>query len=149
MTDNICRYKSNKTGRTYNIKRHYTCQSDYVIYLVGCKLCPAQYVGQTTKTMSFRHQRHRTEIKTSADGIGEHFYNHAKTLGLNVKATSDFEELMENLTLVIIASVDPTSKNAQQNLDRLEKDFQHRLMTMNIHGGMNRRDETKRNKKNK
>ena len=56
---------------------------------------------------------------------------------------------MEYLTLVIIASVDPKSKNAQQNLNRLEKDFQHRLMTMNIHGGMNQRDETKRNKKNR
>ena len=67
--DNVQEYKSKKTGRTYKIRRHYTCQSDFVSYLVDCHPCPAQYVGQTTKSMSYRHQRHRAEIKSAADGI--------------------------------------------------------------------------------
>ena len=94
-----------------------------------------------------RHQRHRSEIKSAADGLGEHFYDHAVELGLNLKNSKDFDTLMNHLNITIIASVEPGRKYSQDHLDRLETDLQHRLMTMSVHGGMNRRDEIKRTRR--
>ena len=41
-------------------------------------------------------------------------------------------------------SVEETKPGNAARLDRLEADMQHRLMTMDIHGGMNIREENKR-----
>ena len=84
MDDEVTKWKSNKTGRSYTIKKHYTCQTTYFVYLATCHLCQAQYIGQTTRTMQKRHYGHRAEVKTAADGLGEHFHQHAAELGLDV-----------------------------------------------------------------
>ena len=55
MTDGKTKWKSNKTGRQYNINRHYTCNTSNCIYLGECILCPAQYIGQTTSTLQKCH----------------------------------------------------------------------------------------------
>ena len=54
MDDEVTRWKSNKTGRSYTIRRHYTCQTTYCVYLATCHLCQAQYIGQTIRTMQKR-----------------------------------------------------------------------------------------------
>jgi hypothetical protein len=48
-------FTSNFTGRTYKMRNRLTCKSSYIVYLVTCKRCPAQYVGVTTNTMMERH----------------------------------------------------------------------------------------------
>jgi hypothetical protein len=64
--------RSNKTKRAYEIRRHYTCQTTFCVYLATCTLCQAQYIGQT-----------KSEVKTAADdGLGEHF--HAVAMGLDL-----------------------------------------------------------------
>ena len=73
MKDGVKKWTSSKTGRNYNIRRHYTCQTTFCVYLATCKLCQSQYIGQTTKTMQRRHYGHRSEVKTAADGLGEQF----------------------------------------------------------------------------
>jgi hypothetical protein len=40
--------------------------------------------------------------------------------------------------------VEPNKNNSQKNLDRLEGKLQKKFMTMEYHGGINLRDETKR-----
>ena len=140
--EGITNWKSNKTGRQYKIRRHYTCQTRYCIYLASCLICPAQYIGQTTNTMQKRHYGHRTEVKQAADGIGEHFFNHAKDLGLNPQTQID--EIMEYCSIIIVASVEPDQPWSKDRLDKLEADLQDRVMTMEKHGGMNRREERRR-----
>ena len=39
-------FSSTKTQREYNIRRKYTCNSSWVIYLVTCKQCNLQYVAR-------------------------------------------------------------------------------------------------------
>ena len=144
MTDGKVSYSSSKTKRQYRITRHYTCQSRYIVYLLTCLLCEAkpQYIGQTTKTMRERHYGHRNEIKRGEAGQGQHFHKHMVENGWDIDQVSEF------IDLTIIASVDETRMDAKNRLDRLETDFQNRLMTMDFHGGMNERNDKNRGKKN-
>ena len=125
-------------------KRHYTCENHTnVIYLVRCRLCNVNYVGQTTRTMRQRHLGHRAEIRAGADGLGRHFLEHGN--GLDLKKEEIFENnVMKYFELSIIGSVEPNKNYSQQNLDRLEGNLQKKLMTMEYHGGINLRDETRR-----
>ena len=69
-------------------------------------------------------------------------------VGLNLKDDKIFEDsVMKYFKLTIIASVEPGQPWSQKQLDRLEGDFQKRLMCMDYNGGMNRRDEVLRTRK--
>ena len=146
MTDGKKEFSSSKTERSYQIKRHYTCESTHLVYLVRCRLCNIDYVGQTTQSMRERHWGHRSEIRSGADGLGKHFLGHG--VNLNLKNEKIFEEsVMRHFDLTVIASVQPGQPWTQVNLDRLEGKFQKNLMSMDYNGGMDVRDETKRIRK--
>ena len=70
--------------------------------------------------------------------MGEHFKKHM------VDNSWDIDEVSKILDLTIIGSVEEGRRNSQKHLDELETNFQNRLMTMNKHGGLNVRDDTKR-----
>ena len=144
MEDNQTKVKISKTGREYIIRRHYTCLDTHVVYVATCLLCQCQYVGQTTKEMRRRHYGHRDEIKRRSDGIGEHFNDHAIQLGLDLKKSRDMEELMKSFKLTIVGSVQSGKPWTQDRLDSLESDLQHRFQCLLKHGGIGKRDETKR-----
>ena len=138
--------KISKTGREYEVKRHYTCQDTHLVYLATCLICSSQYVGQTTKEMRQRHSGHRSEIKRRADGLGAHFYDHAIEMGLDLSKSSKMSILMENFQLSIVGSVQPGQPWTQSRLDKLEADLQHRFQCLQKHGGMGLQDETRRRK---
>ena len=66
-------FKSTNTSRSYRIKQHLTCDSDFVIYLVTCNLCSGQYVGKSQTPFKNRHSRHKYEIKNKTGGLGHHY----------------------------------------------------------------------------
>ena len=142
MEDGKTKLVSSKTKREYKIKRHYTCQTTFCVYVLTCKLCWAQYTGQTTRSMQKRHYGHRSEVKRCEEGMGAHFHKHAVERGLN--PASQLDKIMEFCQLTIVASVEPGLPDSQARLDRLEADIQNRLMTMERHGGMNLREEVRR-----
>ena len=88
------------------------------------------------------HYGHRSEVKTAADGLGEHFHNHAVELGLDLDTQMD--QIMENCSITIVASVEPDQPWSRTRLDALEADLEDRVMTLEKHGGMNRREERRR-----
>ena len=90
--------------------------------------------------MRERYYGHRSEISRGEVGHGEHFHKHMMENGWDV------DKVCENIDLTIIASVDERRPDAKNRLDRLETDFQNRLMTMNFHGGMNDRNDKNRRK---
>ena len=102
MEDGKTSFRSSKTGREYNITRHYTCESSCIIYIAHCSLCQQDYVGQSTRTMRARHIGHRSEIRTGADGLGRHFLEkHGQ--GINLKNENLFEEnVMKHFKLTIV-----------------------------------------------
>ena len=142
MEDGKTKYLATKTKRQYTIKRHYTCQTTFCVYVVTCGLCAAQYTGQTTKTMRARHYGHRSEVKRKEDGVGAHFHQHAEDLGINLN--TDMEEIMKHFNLTIIASVEPGMPWSAARLDSLESDMMERMMTMENYGGINLRVERRR-----
>ena len=100
MENDEIEYQSSKTGRKYGIKRHYTCQTTYCVYLVNCEVCQSQYTGQMIV-----HYGHRNEVKRCEEGLGAHFYHHAQHLNIDVHRNID--EIMKHFSLTIIASVEP------------------------------------------
>ena len=125
MEDDLRKVKITKTGREYMVKRHYTCLSTNVVYLVTSQICWSQYVGQTTQELRKRHYGQRE-------------------LGLDLKSSKDMEALMKSFHLAVVGSVQQDQPWSQARLDSLESDLQHRFQCMDKHGGMGKRDETKR-----
>ena len=97
--------------------------------------------------MHKRHLGHRAEIRAGADGLGKHFLI-MHGAGLTLKDDTGFENrVMQYFNLTVIASVEHGQPWTQRKLDRLEGDFQKRLVCMDYNGGMNIRDDNLRTRK--
>jgi hypothetical protein len=148
MKEESSTVKSSKTGREYPIKRHYNCQSSWLIYLVTCEDCQVQYIGQTIQTMVARHYGHRSEVRRGEPGLGRHFHEvHGKDLDLSKR--DGLAQCLDSFSLQVIATVRPPATPEEEpacrlRLDRLEADMQHRLRCMQESGGLNIRDENTR-----
>lgn len=72
---NSGKHFQDRNGKTFNTIGHHTCQSTYVIYLIGCKQCPRmQYVGQTSNALKTRIYQHTRDIKAKAGtSVSAHF----------------------------------------------------------------------------
>ena len=55
-------FTSNCTPNTFNLRFSTDCTSQNVIYLIECKRCNMQYVGQTNQKVSKRMNSHRFDI---------------------------------------------------------------------------------------
>ena len=61
MTTDI--FTSHCTGKTYTLRTAATCKSKDVVYLIQCKRCGLQYVGETEQALNERLNSHRSDIK--------------------------------------------------------------------------------------
>ena len=57
-------FSSHNTKRKFNLKQNITCKSKNLIYLVTCRKCRKQYVGQTSRTLAERINNHLSCIRT-------------------------------------------------------------------------------------
>ena len=55
-------FSSHTTGETFQLHNDTNCKTKGVIYLVTCKKCQCQYVGQTRQQVSGRMNSHRYDI---------------------------------------------------------------------------------------
>ena len=78
----LCRHSMNITehiasfsGKKYPVKSHVTCSDSFVIYSIQCKICPMQYVGQTTQQASKRFNSHFYDVvnKNLHKPVAKHF----------------------------------------------------------------------------
>jgi len=69
------RFHSNQTHVEYPINSRFDCTSDWVIYLVTCKMTGKQYVGKTEQKLSERFHAHLSNIRNGigTDGMEKHF----------------------------------------------------------------------------
>ena len=79
--------KSHSTGIIYPIKQKMNCKSENVIYVLTCKHCQLQYVGQTSKMIQERITRHRNDSKTKDYKIYEHMKENKLTFEDNIIVT--------------------------------------------------------------
>ena len=60
-------FSSHITGETFNIRQDANCKTNNVIYLLTCKKCKLQYVGQTSQPVSQRMNSHSFDISNYTD----------------------------------------------------------------------------------
>lgn len=113
-------FTSHVTGHTYNLRHNANCASNDVIYLITCKRCNVQYVGQTSQSISKRMNSHRFDICNFVDPafsttVATHF-------NLDRHSIDDFSFM----------PID----NVNHDLDRLCKEtfWIHKLKTLNPDG---------------
>ena len=57
----IDKFTSKTTGKSYDMRSFATCKTANLIYLIQCKICGCQYVGETEQALNERMDSHRTE----------------------------------------------------------------------------------------
>ena len=78
------------TKTKYWCMKNFTCRSSNLIYLISCRTCGKQYVGQTKRRLMDRFQGHFAKIqrKVELDAVGSHFsqpdHNGTKDLKIQV-----------------------------------------------------------------
>ena len=105
------KFKSTATQKSYTIKQHVNCTSDFVIYLGTCLKCKGQYIGKSQTILKVRHSNHKQEIKKRIGGLGHH-YGGQEGCGY------------ENLTITIIEQV---AHKTSEYLAEREVYWQHQL----------------------
>ena len=121
---NICsNFNSSVTGLSYDLRYDVDCTSRNVIYLITCKNCCKQYVGQTNQNVSRRMNSHRFDIRNCSINPISHVATHF--------GSTDNDCTLSDFSFVPIDVV-------QNNLDRLCKEtyWIHKLKTM-IPNGLN------------
>ena len=68
-------FSSTTTSRCYYIFQGMGCKTRNVVYLITCKSCSKQYVGETKDPLNIRINGHRSSIYTNdqESPIGPHF----------------------------------------------------------------------------
>jgi len=69
-------FTSNVTGKTYNVRSQgmcMDCSTKNVIYLISCRKCGMQYVGETSQALRSRFNNHRNRLKRLC---GQCLYQH-------------------------------------------------------------------------
>jgi len=80
IRSNAFQSSTNKTN--FKLKSRFTCKSSNLVYLITCRCCNLQYVGQTGRTLADRIRDHLSNIRTKkSTPIALHFNlpNHSIT----------------------------------------------------------------------
>ena len=74
-------FSSAYTRRNYTIKDTLDCKSRNIVYLINCKKCKKQYVGETSRQLADRLSNHKSDIKLKKDTpIALHFNEKEHTI---------------------------------------------------------------------
>ena len=131
-TDHSGQTTSKTTGQKFITMVNTNCQSSNIIYLITCKTCGIQYVGQTKYRLLTRFQGHHFDIKNQN---GTTVYRHFN------KCPSSQPAGFEGLRISILSFIKSpsNSKDGQFERDREEKRWIHRLATV-VPKGLNLMD---------
>jgi len=87
--------QSTSTKQIYPITDHYTCTTPGVIYLITCKTCNKQYVGQTGQNLRLRFRHHRNHL---SQHTGRPIYRHFAQHNFNNITIQVIEQQLDDLT---------------------------------------------------
>ena len=65
IDDGRTTYTFSTTGETREIKQHITCKSNNLTYMIECKKCKKQYIGETKRSLRERFTEHRQATNNS------------------------------------------------------------------------------------
>ena len=69
-------FSSHTTGHLFQVKFHASGKSSNIVYLITCRRCGLQYVGETSQPLHARINGHRSDImhrRTDVSLVAEHF----------------------------------------------------------------------------
>ena len=64
-----------RNGKTYFINHHLDCNAKNLVYLLTCKCCGIQYVGQTSNKFRYRWNNYKDNNRKALNGLA-HMQNH-------------------------------------------------------------------------
>ena len=82
-------FSSHKNGKMYKIQGRHCCTSSYVVYLLSCKNCGQQYVGQTSNTLHSRLTSRLSDIRKKKINDSGDTLQCTSTLGQRLGSNSD------------------------------------------------------------
>ena len=93
------RFHSNQTHVEYPINSRFDCTSDWVIYLVTCKMTGKQYVGKTEQKLSERFHAHLSNIRNGigTDGMEKHFIEKCGIGSIGIQIIGMYVKIMISL----------------------------------------------------
>ena len=91
-------FRSNVTHKTYSPSLSMNCGTENIIYLITCRKCGIQYVGETGQSLRKRLNNHRNRLKKLSC---QYLYQHFNSDG----HTEEFEEVKLTPTDKISLSV--------------------------------------------
>ena len=107
-------------GKTYSNKTKTDCHSSNIIYLITCRSCGIQYLGQTKNKLLTRFQSYYFDIAHNNDTtVTRHFNKCSKH---NLANFSGME-----ISVLNFIHAPPTSGASQDQRDIEEKSLIHRL----------------------
>ena len=67
--------KATHTDKVVHLSKEYNCQTNNLVYLVQCKKCKDQYIGETKHTLEHRFNQHLGYVrrKETDKATGDHF----------------------------------------------------------------------------
>ena len=94
LTDN--KFKCKVTGRFYNVRGNFSCNSSNVIYLISLKKCEDQYIGSASDFKA-RFRIHKSDIKSQKDRCGTPRHFNAKCCDVQNPHRSLQAQLIESV----------------------------------------------------
>ena len=117
------RFVSTSNSLSFKIRHNTTCSTQNVIYLITCKKCRKQYIGQTRQQVSKRMNSHKFDIRnfdgsTFATNVAIHFnsdnhcLNDFSSLPIDI-VQNDMERLLrETYWIHVMNTVSPNGLNS-------------------------------------
>ena len=112
--------RSRTTRRTYNTHGESNCDTPYIAYLIQCKKCNRQYVGQTSQSLKMRFNRHLIQFGNHQipGTLHEHFRPGKSCHGIHNIASNHYTSSYPNRVI---------ATNKSNKLKNLEKLWMNRL----------------------
>ena len=110
---NVCEtntFSSNVTGETYKINHKLNFDDNCLIYLLSCKCCGKQYVGETTDSFRYRWNKYNDNDRKHSrkdSCMHEHLFKHFNSMGHN--------DFLNNVSMKLIDKTD--GKNPKKRED--------------------------------
>jgi len=90
------RFTSTAFATTHSVEGSISCKTENVIYLITCRVCRVQYVGETGRNLASRLTNHRSDIThTKNTAIAIHFNSHENSTNQSLLEAIAIEKIGE------------------------------------------------------
>ena len=102
-------FTSKVSGKKYQINFELNCNSKSIIYLISCKVCGIQYVGQTT-----RRWRERWNLYKQNQDLARKGLNHQQPKFHEHFLTSNHHGLLADAEVILIDKTNPITPTVRE-----------------------------------